>query len=240
MRMLAGIAPRIGPGGRAVVLFDAPDTETPVWKRVRAAVADEDLDVVVIASEGHTAEHASIGYAAAAFPNLGPDYAEAAIRYREHLRRVGVDRFHHTMLVLSRREQEGARASVTLTPRTLDAYDYRGLLDLERALLVASVPREALQRKTIVASPGSVLVQKDPLDQSDGVGLEVEFRHGRGQNSALSDAAAVLLQLARQQQTVDALLRAFADAADANVEDVQSSVLSFVRDGLIRGLLTVA
>src|ERR1019366_6647185 len=91
LRVLAGAAEHLAPGGRAVVLGDWPLVEgDSLDARARAAVAAAATDVLVLPSPAKNLDEYCAVYAAMEHRELGEAFAKAAIAHRDHLERLGL------------------------------------------------------------------------------------------------------------------------------------------------------
>jgi SAM-dependent methyltransferase len=99
-RLLEEVPPLLSEDGTALILFDTPTRPTqPLAERVRACVGGS-LDLVLLASPGHSANAQAVAYAALEDPQLGPAYAEAVERNRSYLEELGLKDWTHLLVVL--------------------------------------------------------------------------------------------------------------------------------------------
>ena len=86
LRVLAGAAEHLTPGGRAVVLGDWPVVDgDPLDARVRAAVGPGAADVLVLESPPKNLDEYCALHTAVEHRELGEAFAQAAIAHRDHL-----------------------------------------------------------------------------------------------------------------------------------------------------------
>lgn len=91
LRVLAGAADHLSPGGRAVVLGDWPVVDgDPLATRVRGAVGAVPADVLVLESPPKNLDEYCALLAAVEHRQLGPEFARAAIAQRDHLEKLGL------------------------------------------------------------------------------------------------------------------------------------------------------
>jgi SAM-dependent methyltransferase len=239
LRLLSELPGVLGPGGAACVLFDSPVRPgRPLWRRLRDALGDDALAQLVIACPGNAPELQAIGYAASSHPALGPAYAEAVLRYRAHLHAQGIERTEHALVVL-RRGAGGPGPSITLERASLVGVDHAALEQTWRAVAVASRPAERLLATRVGLPAGAWLVQEQAADGSDGR-ASLRLPAGRGGTEALSDAAALVVDLVREPCTVAELVARYAAAGELDPGAATSGVVDFVRQSLVSGRLVAA
>jgi hypothetical protein len=239
VRFAAAFPAALRPGGRGVLLFDAPAGGAPVHARVRAALGDAPLDLVVLAAPGPSADLQAVAYAAVADRGLGDAYREALRRYRDHLEALGAAAFSRALVVLRGADRPGGRFTVELPVPALagigaDALDrYLGALDLagapDAALLLAPVrpaPEVRLREERRAAPP-----EEPPA-------YAVRFEPGYvGTDRQVSEAGVFLLEELSRAASVEEALARFAEATGGTIDETRPTVVDFVREGLSRGLL---
>ncbi|MEO5680888.1 MAG: methyltransferase, partial [Acidimicrobiales bacterium] len=114
LRIVAGLADVLGPGGWALLRFDAPGTQDDVVARVRAAAAAH-LDVAVFGFKTVGPDLIALGYAGLADPTLGPRYQDQVTRYHRHMVDAGLDHFTGTMTVVHRPAPAGPGPALALS-----------------------------------------------------------------------------------------------------------------------------
>ena len=234
--LLGQLGSALSEQGQALVRFDTPPASTPLWRRVGSALGVEGLQTVLAVARGFDADTLSIGYAAASFPGLDDRYAEEVRRYRAHLRALDIERVDHVLL-WCRRCVEGPAVTVTLTPDSLARLAYSAFEGLSRSLSSATLPPDELDAVAVRVPDDLELVAVQPVGQGGAARVRAHFASGRAHDHDLSEAAAVLLQLAAEPDTVETLVSSYAEVTEASLEDVRRPVHDFVRDALVRGLL---
>jgi HemK-related putative methylase len=236
LRLLAALPDALAPGGRAVVMMDSAPEGTAL-DRIRAALPDVPVQLSVVDSPGHNAHNLAVGYAAAADSTLGPIYADTARRYASHLAALGIDRVRHLLVVLRRPHPGDATWAVSVEPRDAVPYDAAALQRLDSALAVATLAPRDLRTRHLAPPEGTRLVQVHPLDDSAAAELRFVCPTGRAPDQSISDAAARLLEIAAQTDTVAALIDSYAELCNDSSEAVESAVLGFLRKALVSGML---
>jgi len=103
LRLLRELPPFLAPGGRAVVLVDWPIVDAePLEKRVRTAVGDDALSVLLLRSVTSDLDEWCSGYAAIEQRSLGEAFEKRALERREHFDRVGITTLRMTFNVIVR------------------------------------------------------------------------------------------------------------------------------------------
>lgn len=243
MRLVSELPEVLAPGGQARILFDSPvRDDAPLWRRLQDAHGDDALQQLVFVAPGNAPELQAIGYAANSHPSLGPEYARAVQRYRAHLHAQGIERTEHALAVLRHRPSgagSGPPLSVTLERATLAGVDAEVIEQTWQAIATASLPSDRLLR-TLVGLPDQAwLVQEIAADGSDAR-LTLRLPAGRGGSEALSDAAATLVEQLREPATVAELVQRYAEACEAEPDEIAGGVVDFVRQSLVSGRLAAA
>ncbi|HEY1334726.1 MAG TPA: methyltransferase, partial [Myxococcaceae bacterium] len=143
-RVLGALPGLLDDAGTALVLFDAPlDPASPLTARVRGALADEALGVLLLVAPGASANSQAVAYAALADPGLGPDYARAVERNRAHLEALGAREWKH-VLACVRRTGGGAPYTVQLPVPGLHTRGPEALEALLSGIDAAVLPDQGL------------------------------------------------------------------------------------------------
>lgn len=239
LRLVAELPHVLEPGGQARILFDSPvRADAPLWRRLQDAHGDDALQQLVFVCPGNAPELQAIGYAASSHPTLGPEYAQAVLRYRAHLHARGIERSEHALYVL--RHGAGAPGlSVTIERPSLAGLDDETIEQTWHAIATASLPTERLLATLVGLPDDAWLVQEQATDGSE-VRLVLRLPAGRGGSEALSDAAAMLVDQLREPGTVAELVERYASACELDPAEVRGSVVDFVRQSLVSGRLAAA
>jgi methylase of polypeptide subunit release factors len=242
-RMLGMLPPLLGEHGRALVLFDTADDDA-LMDRIATALGDAPLRIIAVAAAGLDAEQQALGYAAATHAQLGPEYAAAAIAYREHLRELGIERTRHVLLALERVDDARPRFAARVEPRSAQPVDAAELAQLRAALDAAARPDTELLRSRVCVSPHAWLVHERALrpsaDEADAdERLRVHFAGGRALDRELTPAAAALIEILADTDSLAEAIERYAEACEASPAEVAAGVARFVRDSLVSGLLTI-
>ena len=224
LRVLAGAAGHLAPGGRAVVLGDWPVIDgDAVDARVRAAVGTGGTDVLVLQSPAKNLDEYCALHAAVEHRELGEAFARAAIAHRDHLDRLGMRGLALACVVLA--PGTGWTSLVPIrhvhdAPLTADA--------IERLLAARGLalgPREVLARARLRVPVGARLVEQ-PLPEGAPPSVVVQLPAGRPEWPAVLEAA-LAARIARITQA-------------PCVEETGEGAVEAAREGLLRGALDVA
>lgn len=237
LRMLGQLPGQLAEGGRALVLFDTADDDA-LMRRIAGAIGEAPVRVVAVTAAGHAADMQAIGYASAAHPRLGADYAAAAIAYRRHLAELGVERMRHVLLELEHVGADAPRLVVRVDPRA-QVYSAAELAELGAALDAVVLTDDELLRLPIRVSPHARLVRESALAGDAGEQVRLCFAGGRASDSELSPAAAALVELLADSADLGEAVARYGELVEASPAEVASMVARFVRDSLVGGLLVV-
>ncbi|KIG14509.1 putative methyltransferase SCO0760 [Enhygromyxa salina] len=239
LRMLSELPPLLGERGRAIALFDSADDEALI-DRLTAAVNDPTLRIIAVAAKGLGADQQALGYASTSHSKLGPDYAAAAIAYREHLRELGIERTRHVLVLVERPDSDGApRFSARVDTDGARLHDAAALTQLRRALDAAALPDAALLQLSVRPSPHALFVHERSLAGTCDDRLRIRFEGGHASDRELSEAAAALIEILAQTHTLTEAVEHYAQMCRATPEQVAASVARFVRESLVNGLLVL-
>jgi methylase of polypeptide subunit release factors len=221
LRILAGVAAHLAPGGRAVVSGDWPIVEGDgVDTRVRGATGDGPVNVLVLQSPSKNLDEYCALLAAMEHRELGEAFARAAIAQRDHLERLGLRGVAMACVVV-----EAGTGWTSLVPvrHVLDAPVTASAVDrLLAARRLALGPQEALAKARLRLAAGARLVEQA---MPDGAPPSVVVQHPPG----CPEWPAVLgATLAAQVARV---------ATSARVDEAGEGALEAAREGLLRGAL---
>lgn len=120
LRLLAGLAEHVAPGGRGLVVAEWPvlDGDEP-RARIEAAIGDR-ANALLLCTDGPDLDAFCIGDAAHAYAEFGAAYEEAVIRARGHLERLGVRALGCIVVAVERPRQRAWAASVDLATEAIE------------------------------------------------------------------------------------------------------------------------
>ena len=239
VRFAAAFPPVLSPGGRAVLLFDAPAGGAPIHARLRAALAGAPVDLVVLAAPGPSADLQAVAYAAVAEPGLGDGYREALRRYRDHLESLGAAAFTRALVVLRPADRPDGRFTVELPVPGLAGVGAEAIERHLAALDLASAPEAALLRARVrPAAEVRLREERRPGPAEEAAQHAVRFEPGYvGTDRQVSEVGAFLLAALARSASVEAAVGELAEATGGTIDEARPVAVDFVREGLSRGLL---
>jgi len=177
-RVFGALPALLDHAGTALVLFDVPlEPASPLPARVRDALADDGLGVLLLVAPGASAGAQAVAYAALADPGLGPDYGKAVERNRAHLEALGAREWKH-VLACVRRARGRAAFTVQLPVSGLHSRGPEALEALLSGIDAAGLPDELLCALPLAPLPGLRLPAQLTLD---GEVAHLEAQPGRGE-----------------------------------------------------------
>jgi SAM-dependent methyltransferase len=247
LRLVAGVAPRLERGGRAVILADWPLFDGDALDaRVRAALGDQPTDVLVLQSPPKNLDEYCALYEAVEHAELGDDFARAAVAQRDHLDALRLRGIALAIVVVELVELVASASQATgftslVGVRHLgDNPITAGAIDrLVGAHRLAHLGGEAMGGARLRLPEGATpVVQALPDGAAPAVVLKLPA--GRPEWPVVLDAptAAVLRRIAEAPTVLDAA-RLIASEDGTSVERQWTRVEAVARDALLRGALDV-
>jgi SAM-dependent methyltransferase len=239
LAVVSGAPAVLRPGGEALIHFHAPGDLDPAGERVRASVARPEADFCAFAVQVESPDFRAVTTGLLHDPDVGAVYDETVLRYRRHFD----DRERSTaMLVYLRRRADDdpslpwsailgaarlphARVSLDLHVRALDAIRLGD--DELLALRVTPPPDARIVTRQLLAGVGNAVILELP---SGCIATEANLE---------PDAAQLVLALA-QTPSVGEAVRVFSATTGQDPAVAAGTVVSFVRENLVRGALVVA
>lgn len=230
LRLLGEIPRYIAPGGRAVLLVDWPVVDDePLQGRVRAAVADPSLSVLLLVAPAQDLDEWSSAHAAIEEKSLDERFERRAVQRRAHFDRLGIRELRLTFTVLVRSSADPGWT------RALD------VLPFSRAFVNGShVDRLIASTELYRAPPEQLLDARLRLPH----GAEIVERAGKLRVGfpdllapiELSRGAGVLTAAVNEEPSVRAALDAAMEKLKVS-PSLRDQVLEGVRQGLWSGVL---
>jgi SAM-dependent methyltransferase len=245
LRMVAALPELLAPGGRALILTEAPARPSePTHQRFREQLGDVPIDVVVLGMPAGAPGHQAMRYAMLEAPEGSEDYTAALERYAEHLENLDLQVLAHVLIVARARDPESedadSRFSATIPIPRLSVGDGDAIDALFAALDLTSVDDETLGATKLRSSPFArwVLTRRKP-DLTEEPDYAVEFDEGRFARDVdnLSARAFRLTGLVDRAESVDQAADQHASANGLEPTEAHAQMLRFVREALGRGLL---
>ncbi len=241
MRFASAFPEALAEGGRAALFFDLPKGAEPVHRRLRRALGGARVSLAVLTGAGPSSELSAMAYATLEDPSIGPRYAEAVLRYREHIESVAPAGFVRALAVLERPAAGAAGFETELQVGHFDGVDAAGLARWLAGLALVAGPEEALRAAAVRPAPGARLAVTRRLDADTPPTRALRFAEkALPRDFELSEAGEALIEALAVAGSVAEGEALFAEACGRSPEAVRATVMGFVRDGLGRAALAPA
>jgi 2-polyprenyl-3-methyl-5-hydroxy-6-metoxy-1,4-benzoquinol methylase len=235
-RALAGFAPHLAEGGRAVFLVEWPATltETGFEARVRQALPGDDLDALLLLGPRSTPEEHCLAYAEVHHPTLDAEFTRTAMLWRDHLAALGVAELRQVLHCFERAKGRAAFTSSfpvraygasSPTPAHLD----RWMLARD---IVARGPQAVFESKLVV-TPG---LQLGPLDEQ-GKAIAQPAEGSCLEPLAINQGTQKLLTVVDAAAKVRDAATSLSEATGIAQSEAEQRILPGVTQGLLLGLL---
>jgi len=238
-RLLGDLGMHLRPRGVALVLFDSPVRQNATLDaRVREAVGPA-LDISVFSQGGLGPDRQALGYAALADPTFGDAYREAAVRYRAHLLRQGINEVTHSLVLV--RAADGAGHSGWTMSLVVARFpnDWNEVRSFLKGIDLAVAGEDAIASAHVRPREGAmVVIEREPGGARDAEVRSIRFGAASvALDRELTQAGGVIFDLLASESSVASVIERFASAMERPAADVRPLVTSFVRDCLLRALL---
>jgi SAM-dependent methyltransferase len=223
LRVVAGAAPHLTSGGRAVVLADWPLVDGDrLDTRIRTAVGEGAVDALVLQSPSKNLDEYCALHAAVEHPDLGDSFARAAIAQRDHLDTLGLRGLALAFVVLT--PGVGWTSLVSIR-HVSDAPVTSAVVErLWETRSLAFGPRDALAAARLRLPTGARLVEQ-PMPDGTPPAIVVQLPAGRVEWPPVleADRGALVARIAAAEQVGD-----------------DERTLQAARDALLLGALVVS
>jgi SAM-dependent methyltransferase len=238
-RVLDEVPRRLRPGGRAVVLVEWPVVDDrPLLDRVRAALGNADVNLLLLRFPETDLDDHCARYAAASHPGLGRSFERRARSLRSHLERLAVRELRLTLNVIHRRDGGPAWSATLDVPRRSRRLVTSARIDkliAARDLLAGSA--EHLLEATLRAVDGVVAAEHSIESPSQETLRVRPGPESLAHEMELNADAFQLLMLVHRSPDVRAAVTAFAITKGLDPTGAWPKILDGVKDALSRGLL---
>jgi SAM-dependent methyltransferase len=243
LRVLAGLRAHLAPGGRAVMQVEWPEVDgDPVMARVRAALAADDLDALLLESPSRDLDRYCAAYAAAQFPQLGAPFEQGAMARRDHLAAQRIVGLRLTLTVVERASGRHGWSAVLPMRSLQDTMVTSRRIDrLLAARALALAGREALLAARLRLPEGTVFVAvHDPTDAgADAITARLGPR-ALTEDLHLDRGSAELLEAIHQSPDARAACARVASEHGLDQEEAIARILPAIVQALECGLLEAA
>jgi SAM-dependent methyltransferase len=241
VRLIGSVPEVLAPDGRAIVLMEAAaHPDEPLHARLRPALGNADVDLLVLAAPGPPPSMQVIAYASLEAGDDRQAYATVARRYLEHFERLGASMLHHGLVVLrDRSAARHGRIDATLPVSSISRGDSGALERVLANVDLAALADAALKQRSVRATAHAVWVEERQAPHAEVEPTRsVRFNVGSfGSDFTIDHQRYHLFGTLDGAPSVEAAITTFAVDVGATPEEVESTVLGFVREGLMRGVL---
>jgi methylase of polypeptide subunit release factors len=235
LRVMAGAAPRLREGGRAVILIQWPELEgDPIDDRVRSAVSSSEVDLLLVNFPSLDANTFCLAYSSFTQRELGVVFETDLIRWRAHFGRMKVSSMRHCFNILRKNSKrrgwtkEVFPAMGHATPSSIDRIFAR--YDL------LSAGDQALLSAKLIIREDAILETEQPIGKSGKQKSRIRFSGNEMNRPAeLNNEMVKLIRAVHRADSVRAGVHKYSGDNDPGGE-----TLAAVRDALELGLLEVA
>lgn len=242
LRMIAQTPARLVAGGRAHFRIDLlMRPKEPPHGRIRAALGDAPVDLLLLIARGHSIDQAAMAYANVEDPTFGARYAETAHRYLAHMTGLGARESSQTLLTLSLpKVPRPDQSTIVLPLPSVARFSVEALAVLEAGLGHASLPPTALVGHKLSVAPGAQFVERrGAADRNAQSQVSVSFPGSWQGEQSLSESALALVQCLDESPSLGHAIAAYAALLETQATAVEAEVLRMVRELLARGVLRV-
>ena len=239
LRILAEVPRYLNPGGRAVVLSQWPTLAGErLEDRIAAAVAPAGASVLLLRYAAHDLDNFAAHYAAVEHPDLGEDFARAAVRCREHLEEVGIRGLALGLVVVHRSAPETRWTGVVHVPQSdADCVTSSRIDKLVAAREMAADARRLLDARLRVPL-GAVFAREYQLGATARPEVVARFPKGALVGTIeLGPSAQLLLTLLHEAPDVRGAIQRFADDEKIAFDEAARKLLPPIREALLAGML---
>ena len=242
LRLLGGASSHITSGGRALVIADWPLVEgDEVHARVRSAIGDAPVNLIVMQSPSKNIDDYCALHAAVEHRELGEGFALDAISQREHFEKLQVRGLAFALVVVDSASHGEAQTSHLAVRHPSDAPISAETIDrIVAARQLAHRGGDALAAARLRLPKGACMV-KQQLPNGAPPAVIVQLPAGRPEWPAVFDgpSATIVARIAEAPTVLD-VARAMARETGAPIGSTYLQVEDVARDALLRGALDIA
>lgn len=242
LALLRMLPPHLAEKGRAILLIDWPQAGEAVAARVRKALGEGDLDLLVLEAPPTTADEHAVELAAAIHGDLGPAYEEEAKRIRDHLEKQSIPAIVPAFVLI---ERAGGRGGFTDSLRITGAG--RAKVTSSRIDKLFAARAKGLDPKKLLSTRLRVPAGTTLIEEQTGPGADKPSSlHARFAAETLIGAAPLtqetlaLVTMVHEEDTVLAALGRFGEAFGLSFEEAVAKQLPTIAQALRQGLLEIA
>ena len=245
LRFIAAIPGVLAAGGRALVLMQSAERqESPLHARLRGALGDEPVDLLVLGTRGPPPPVQASVFASFEDPSLGDGYAAVARSYLDTFEALGTHAFTGALAVIhrSREHRAGERPYTLGLKLSASHYDAASLQLFLTGLDLLERRPEIVERARLCLSSHALVTRE--ISQASGdidarVVIRVQFP-GIGSVWPVSADELSILAAVDGADSVGAALDVCAATRSDASRETREKWLSLVRSAIVRGALVPA
>jgi SAM-dependent methyltransferase len=239
LRLLSELEGVLAPGGRALVLFDAGVSGTPLGQRVMNALHPQEPIGLVLSICGHVpADTVAFMTASSSCRLLDDAYAAKARSYRAHLAAQGIERVAHALADVRRLPADAASFGATVSWSRLGSLDAGHLEAAWRGARLLGLGPEALLTAPLRVADGARLRVDQPLVGEAAPSFALAFGSGVVQEQILDEQSVAVLRALAERGTVAGACEDLAEPGQA--AELHAPVSDLVRRLLLHGVVVAA
>jgi SAM-dependent methyltransferase len=235
LRLLRELPPYLSKGGRAVLLLDWPiyDDVAPC-DRMRDALGDAPLDLLVLFSTAKNLDEYVTFYASAMHTGFGPEFDQAVLSHRKHLERMGIRELRLAIVVVRRTDRQPWTHLVDTRPMTEVEPTGAQVDRLLAAQDLLAAGTEELLMAELALPPDTRFIERDEHS------MRIEVPESRLMAPmTTSRAGADLLVQVDRCPNVKAAVDTLCERLRLSGDDGVNKVLNGIRGALTAGLLEI-
>jgi SAM-dependent methyltransferase len=240
LRILRELPAYLTSRGRAVLLVEWPLLEGEALEdRIAAAVTQDDCNVLLMKFPARDLDDYCTRYAALEHPEMGAEFARAAVQRREHLEKMGIRGLMLTLVVIER-NPDGLEWAGSMEIPALDTeFATRARIDkfvAARDLLAGDGAKLLATRLRV--PEGTVFAREHRLGQPVSTKMSARFpREALVGTIGLGPGAQLLLTLLHEAPDVESAIRRYAEGENLPFDTALGRLLPPLREALLTGML---
>ncbi len=260
LALIGSLAPHVAEGGRAILLVEWPVGTDPVATRIRRALADDQMDILVLEAPHVGADEHATEYAASMATVLDDSFVADARMRREHFEREGISAIVPAFSVIARPsplQSSAAAPSPAEPPAAAARHGWtdtlpitaraRGKVTQARIDKLLGARAAGMDPRKLLATRLRVPAGTTFVEEQKGPGADKPSSHSaRFADEALAFPVALtpeilaLVTMVHEEDSVLAGLGRFAEAFEISMEEAAAKMLPAIGLSLRQGLLEIA
>jgi len=239
LRILAKAPGHLNPGGRAVVLSQWPTLESErLEDRIAATLAPAGVSFVLLKHAPQDLDNFAAHYASVEHPDLGEDFARAAVHCREHLDEMGIRGLSIGVVVVCRSAPQRRWTGVVDVPQSDADWVTGSRIDKLVAARDLAIDEPRLLDARLRVPAGTVFAREYQLGAAARPEMVARFPKGALVGTIeLGPSAQLLLTLLHEAPHVRSAIHRFAEDEQITFDDAARKLLPPIREALLAGML---